>query len=126
MVWVPTYRFCEMYHQKEFEKLTNLDYYYMFSLIRNLNELYGTDFTDSPVDIPVLMINFVDAFWNDVFSDDLKYDSLCHIVVDWDGNVITHNSVYYFQTLYRYSIIILLAIFISIILFSYVTKRLVG
>lgn len=182
MVWIPTYRFYEMYHQQEFEKITNLDYYYMFSLVRNLNELYGAVSADDSSDIQVMMINFVDSFWDDVFSDDLRYDNLCHIVIDQKGNVITHNnakyigtdlcrewagqigghssgtanvtinseknmifygqsavtgwismyaipesnlSSYYFRMLYRYSIIILIVIFCSIILFSYGIKRLV-
>ena len=32
MIWMPTYRFYEMYDQKEFKELYGLDYYYIFSL----------------------------------------------------------------------------------------------
>ncbi len=39
LAWVPTYKFFQMYNQPELERVTGIDYYYMFSMVRNLESL---------------------------------------------------------------------------------------
>lgn len=182
MVWIPTYRFYEMYGQKEFKELYSLDYYCIFSLVKNLADLDEETDKQKWMDPCVLMLNFVDGFWSDVFSENMGYDNLEYMVADQKGTVITHNhkkyiatdyakewinlvsnkkngtvtitidnrknmifyrrsevtdwiymysipmkdiNTFYFQMLSRYSLIVLLAVLISILCFSVVIKRLI-
>ena len=100
MIWMPTYRFYEMYDQKKFKELYSLDYYYIFSLVRNLSDLYEETDKQTIIDPCVLMVNFVDGFWADVFSKDMGYDNLEYMVADQSGTIITHNHKSYIATDY--------------------------
>ena len=90
LLWIPTYKFHEMYGQKGFEKLVDLDYYYMFSMARNLEALYG-NYDGGPCNL-ALIVNFINSFWDDVFSENSAYKNMIHLVVDSYGNIITHSD----------------------------------
>ena len=95
LAWVPTYKFFQMYNQPELERVTGIDYYYMFSMVRNLESLLREGRPDKEGDgegFQILTINFVDSFWDDVFLSIPEYQNVQHMVLDERGAVITHSD----------------------------------
>ncbi len=95
LAWVPTYKFFQMYNQPELERVTGIDYYYMFSMVRNLESLLREGRPDKERDgegFQILTINFVDSFWDDVFLSIPEYQNVQHMVLDERGAVITHSD----------------------------------
>ena len=89
LTWVPTYQFYKMYHQPELEAITSLDYYYLFSMVKNLEyNLRGMEGEG----YEILTINFTDSFWDDVFLNIPEYQDMEYFIVDDNGYIISHTD----------------------------------
>ncbi|KMW22214.1 sensor histidine kinase [Enterocloster citroniae] len=86
--WVPTYKFYEMYGQPELEQFTNIDYYYMFSMVKNLRN----EKTPTSKGYQILTINFTDGFWDDVFLTIPEYQNIEYFIIDPNGCIISHTD----------------------------------
>lgn len=93
--WVPTYDYAEMY-DLDYLKHVNLDYKYLFSAARLLNfshlEGGAAKHLHKSVERPVLIVNFKEDFFREVFKNSLTMKGSYYFVMDKAGNIISHSD----------------------------------
>ncbi|GIO14362.1 hypothetical protein J19TS2_39170 [Cohnella xylanilytica] len=90
--WVPTYDFAEMY-RVPYLKQVDYDYRYLFSAVSMIQGTYfkGRFKAYSELkDKPILILNFKDSLYTNVFDGSLPVGGGAYFVVDGDGRIVSH------------------------------------
>ena len=91
IVWIPTYKFSEMYNYKELENI-RLDYEYLFSAIKVLNNFDSVNlkFDDSNIDKDknILLMNFNPYIFNEILDKDLQYTGTNYYILSKSGDIV--------------------------------------
>lgn len=92
--WVPTYNFAEMYNIP-YLKSMEYDYKYLFSVVSMIQGSYDKGnfraYTDMQ-DKPILLLNFKDTLFTNVFAGSIPLSGVSYFVVDETGQIIAHND----------------------------------
>jgi len=91
-IWHPTYDFAEMY-QLDYLREMEYDFKHLFSAVTLINGTYtqNRDFRHL-AEKPILVVNFKDALYRDVFADSLPVPDGIYFVVDDAGQVVYHSD----------------------------------
>ncbi|SCY79286.1 sensor histidine kinase [Alkaliphilus peptidifermentans] len=93
--WIPTYDYVKMYDLNYYSQV-KLDYKYLFSAVRLLNfsHLKGGQMKslDKSVERPVLIVNFKEDIFREVFENSLTINGSYYFIMDQDGNIISHSD----------------------------------
>lgn len=93
IVWIPTYDFTEMF-DVPYLKNSDIDYRYLFSAVEMVTGTFfdGTTYSTAPSDIerPVLLVNYKEDFYRDVFKTSLSAKGSYYFVVTKDGQYVSH------------------------------------
>lgn len=91
IVWIPTYKFSEMYDYKELENI-KLDYEYLFSAVKVLNNFNSVNlkFDDSNTNKEknVLLMNFNPYIFNEILDRDLQYKGTNYYILSKSGDIV--------------------------------------
>lgn len=82
-VWVPTYDFYEMFSQ-EYIPSSDLSYQKNFSATKLIWRSEG--------DYAILLINFLDSFFTNVFDNNLTFENSQYLIITPEGHVVTHSD----------------------------------
>jgi len=92
--WVPTYNFSEMYNIRYLKQM-DYDYKYLFSAVSMIQGSYDKGnfraYTDLE-DKPILLLNFKDTLFSNVFAGSIPVKGASYFVVDDTGQIIAHND----------------------------------
>ncbi|MFC4101336.1 sensor histidine kinase [Paenibacillus xanthanilyticus] len=92
--WVPTYNFADMY-DIGYLKTMDYDYKYLFSAVSMIQGAYEKGkfraYTDLK-DKPILLLNFKDALFTNVFAGSIPVGGASYFVVDERGQIVAHND----------------------------------
>ncbi|MGG1516584.1 histidine kinase [Paenibacillus oryzisoli] len=95
LVWIPTYNFSEMYNASYMQDVS-VDYRYMFSAVEMIKGTYidETTYEDFPPESekPVLIVNYKEDFFRQVFQNSLPVKGSYFFVVTKDGQYISHQN----------------------------------
>jgi two-component system sensor histidine kinase YesM len=91
-IWHPTYDFAEMY-QLDYLRDMEYDFKYLFSAVTLINGTYtqNRDFRHL-AEKPILVVNFKDVIYRDVFAGSLPVADAVYFVVDDTGQVVYHSN----------------------------------
>ncbi|WP_313999608.1 sensor histidine kinase [uncultured Paenibacillus sp.] len=93
--WVPTYDYADMYQLPELAG-ADIDYRYLFSGVRELNpSCVRNDVivrAQSGSEKPVLVMNFKDNIYREIFQDSIPIEGAVFLVVSEDGTIISHQD----------------------------------
>jgi len=102
--WIPTYDFSRMYRLTEFEHAL-YEYKYLFSAVRLINSTRVANgvFFELPRDVqrPVLIINFLESFYRNVFDGSLQTPGAYYMILSPEGEVVSHQLDGYAATRLR-------------------------
>lgn len=88
-VWVPTYDFFDMFSQ-EYIHSSELSYQKNFSATK-LIETFNNDYA-------ILLINFPDTFFTNVFDDNPALENSQYLITTPEGHIVTHSNEFYTAT----------------------------
>ncbi|WP_019637074.1 sensor histidine kinase [Paenibacillus fonticola] len=90
--WYPTYHFADMF-QLEYLKDYDYEYKYLFSSVTLMNGSYtqSVDYR-TLAEKPVLVVNFKETLFNDVFVGSLPVADTAYFVIDEGSNVVFHQD----------------------------------
>ena len=96
IVWIPTYNFSDMF-DVPYMLDANIEFRYMFSAAEMINGSYfdGTTYSTFSPDIekPVLLVNYKEDFFRNVFQSSLSVKGSYFFVVTKDGQYVSHQDV---------------------------------
>lgn len=88
--WHPTYNFAEMF-QVEYLKDKEYDFKHLFSSVTLMNGSYAqNNIFRHLAEKPVLIVNFKESLFSDVFAGSLPSPDAVYFVVDRSGRVVFH------------------------------------
>lgn len=92
-VWYPTYDFADMF-QLDYLSQMEYDFKYLFSAITLINGAYtqNRDFRHLS-EKPILVVNFKESLFGDVFAESLPISDATYFVVDAEGSVVYHTDM---------------------------------
>jgi two-component system, sensor histidine kinase YesM len=95
IAWVPTYDYSRMYHLSELAD-ADIDYRYLFSGVRELNpSCVKNDVvvrTQNGSEKPILVMNFKDNIYSDIFRNSIPIEGALFLVVSEDGTIVSHQD----------------------------------
>lgn len=93
LAWVPTYDYSRM-HQLPDLAGADIEYRYLFSAVRQMNpSCVRNDAivrTGEGTEKPILVMNFRDDVYADIFRDSVPIDGAVFVVASADGTIISH------------------------------------
>lgn len=94
--WIPTYDFTVMFGYNEFKNIELPGDRYIFSAVRQINSFYLDNgvfsVLDRGIEIPVLIVNFSERLFQNVFQNSIPIDGIQYFVISEDGNIVFHND----------------------------------
>ncbi|MET3545670.1 two-component system sensor histidine kinase YesM [Paenibacillus favisporus] len=95
LTWVPTYDYSRM-HQLPDLAGADIEYRQLFSAVRQLNpSCVRNDAivrTRAGMEKPILVMNFQDRVYSDIFRNSIPIDNTVFLVVSQDGTIISHTN----------------------------------
>jgi len=93
IVWIPTYNFSEMFNV-DYLRNTEIDYKYLLSAVCKINIPFPRNESafNSSVENPVLIVNFKESLFTNVFTGSLPTEGSFYFVIDDSGRVISHRD----------------------------------
>lgn len=95
LIWYPTYDFSEMFGQSK-QQDVNPKYRYMFSALQCMKTSgirFGNGGIQETTENPILILNFGENFYHDVFKSSMTMDYSYFFVVTKDGQVVAHQNM---------------------------------
>jgi len=94
--WFPTYEFSQMFRQSSISD-TKSDYKYMFSALQSINtaniKFKNIGGATEVKENPILMINFSENFYHDIFKSSLTMKYSYFFVITKDGQFVSHQNM---------------------------------
>lgn len=95
LIWIPTYDYLKKFDMGDLSG-ASLDYKYLFSAVRLLNISYIENGIvvrlDSNIKRPILLVNFKEDLYRDLFDRTIPIKGAYYFVVDKWGNTISHSD----------------------------------
>ncbi len=103
IVWIPTYDFVEVYEQKDLENSV-MEGRYVFSAVRQIDSLRFENgrirHLNADVEKPVLVIDFLPDFFNQLFENNEIIKNSFYAVISKDGTNVTQSNLNEFNARY--------------------------
>ncbi|CAH1195144.1 hypothetical protein PAECIP111892_01968 [Paenibacillus auburnensis] len=95
IMWIPTYKFAEMFHIQYLDNIKT-DYEYMFSAAEMLDGaiINGSVYYTFPegVEAPVLLVNFKEDFFKNLLEESIPIEGSYYMVLSREGTVISSSD----------------------------------